>query len=123
MSAESDFRTALAGYAGLTALVGTRIALNAVEPDLALPYVVFTATHAADPVLLADGIDTTQISCECWAKTGLEAQAVAAQVRAAVSAAEAATPSLAAWVSGEAGGYEPELGLDAQVLTVEWVAQ
>lgn len=123
MSAETDFRAALVAYSGLTALVGTRVAQNAIEPEQPLPYVVFTAAHGADPVLLADAIDTVQFTCECWAKTGLEAQAVAAQVRAAIAAKEAATASLAAWVSAEVGGFDSELGLDAQVLTVEWVAQ
>lgn len=114
MSAEADFRAVLAAYAPLTALVGTRIAQNAVPQGGALPYVAFTASHAPeyglDNTLHADLVT---FSVECWAESASAADAVADQVQAALLAQ--------GHVCTNAGGtYDPELGLDATALQCEW---
>jgi len=114
MSAETDFRAVLASYAPLTALVGTRIAQNAVPQGASLPYVAFTATHTPEY-----GIDNTlhadlvMFSVECWAESATSADAVAAQVQAALLA-----EGVVCTASG--GTYDPEQGLDATALQAEW---
>lgn len=114
MSAQTDFRAALAGYAPLTALVGTRIAQNAVPQGADLPYVAFTAQHTPDlgldNTLLANGVT---FSIECWAQTAAQADAVADQVRAALLAEGVVCTS-------RSTSYDPEVGLDATVLVAEW---
>lgn len=116
MSVESDFRALLAAYAPLTALVGTAIAQNAVPPNAARPYVAFVAQHTPeyglDNTLLADGV---AITCECWADDAASADAVADAVQAALLAAGRVC-------TARASTFDPELGLDATVLTVEWWA-
>lgn len=118
MSVETDFRALLAGYAGLTALVGTRISQNAVPDAAGLPCVVFTATHtrflALDNTLQADQV---ALSVQCWAETAAAADAVANAVVAAVATAPAAA---GATVLGRATAYDAEIGLDATALSVEW---
>lgn len=122
MSAETDFRAVLAAWAPLTALVGTRIAQNAVDAGVALPYVVFSAQH--DPALaLLDGVPLAQrvsLGVQCWGATAAEADAVADQVVAALQAG--APPARGAALLGRAAGYDGELQLDATVLTIEWWA-
>lgn len=124
MSAETEFRAALAAHAPLTALVGTRIAQNAVDAGLALPYVVFRAQHEPQPGL--DGVldlDVVTITAECWGATALEADAVADAAVAAIAAWELARPKLTAEVTSRAQGYEGELQLDATVLSISWIDQ
>lgn len=115
MSAESEFRAILTGYAGLTALVpAARIAQNAVDQDAALPYIAFTASHTPeyglDNTLLANGVT---FRVECWGETSLSADAVADQVQAAMLAAGRVCTS-------RVTGLDPALGLDATILTAEW---
>lgn len=115
MSAETDFRVALASHAPLTALVGTRIAINAIEQGQPAPYVVFTATHA--PVYgLADTLlgDVVTFEAQCWAPTAVQASAVADAVTAALLIAQAPP-------TGRSTGYDPDLALDAVVITTEWL--
>jgi hypothetical protein len=114
MSAETEFRAILSAYAGLTALVSTRIAQNAVPQGAALPYVAFTANHAPD-----FGLDNTQLSdevtfsIECWADGAAAADAVADQVQAALLASYIVCTS-------RASTFDPEVGLDATVLTAQY---
>lgn len=117
MSAESDFRALLTGYAGLTALVpAARIAQNAVDQGAPTPYIVFTAQHTPeyglDNTLLADGVT---FRVECWADTSLAADAVADQVQLAMLADGRVCTT-------RQTGLDPELGLDATILTAEWWA-
>lgn len=117
MSVESDFRALLAGHAGLTALVGTRIALNAVPQDSDYPLVVFAAQqrreYGIDNTL--HGIEVT-FSVQCYAETAAGAEAVAAQVRAAVAT------DADYLVLDDSTAYDDELSLDAVLLTVQtWV--
>lgn len=116
MSAETDFRAVLAGYAGLTNLVSTRISQNAVDQSDAAPYVVFTASHAPEY-----GLDNTvhadlvTFEVQCWAETALAADAVADQVEAAIRAEGLVATS-------RITTFDAETGLDGTVITVEWWA-
>lgn len=119
MSAESDFRALLAGYAGLSALVGTRIAQSAVPQSDAYPLVVFTSEH--DRTVMLDntlGCDEVIFEVQCWAKSAADAQAVAAQVIAACATAPAARTCA---VVESTSTFDPELQLDGVALTVEWL--
>lgn len=120
MSVETDFRALLAGHAGTAALVGTRIALNAVPEGSAYPLVVFAAAH--DRTLALNNalmFDQCQITVECWAATAAGADALADQVVAAVATAPAAAGAV---VLSRSSTHDPELGLDGTVLGVEWWA-
>ena len=118
MSAEADFRALLAGHAGLAALVGTRIAQNAVPRADVLPLVVFVASHVPehglDGTLLADQVT---FAVQCWGKTAADAAAVAAQVKAACATAPAAAGCT---VTAQRGSFDAEMGLDGEELDVEW---
>lgn len=118
MSIESDFRALLAGNAGVTALVGANIALNAVSDSATGPAIVFSAEHARtlalDNTLLAD---QCTLSVQCWADTATQAEAVADAVTAAVATAPA---DAGAVVLDRASVYDQDLGMDGTVLTVEW---
>lgn len=114
MSAETDLRALLAGYAGLTALVGTRIAQNEMLQDVARPYLVWTVQHTPEY-----GLDNTLhgdacvFAVECWGDTSLAADAAADQVVAALL-------SQGRVVTARASAYEPDMGLHATVVTAEW---
>jgi len=114
MSAEADFRAALAAYSPLTALVGTRIAQNAAKQGDAAPFVVFTAEHdrtlGLDNTLLADRVT---FSVQCWAATAVAADAIAEAVTSALA-------PIFVPVLSSATGYDPETGLDAVMLTIDW---
>ena len=120
MSIETDFRALLAGYAGLTALVGTRIAFNAVPDGSAFPLVVFGASHARSlGINNSLQADQCTLLVMCWAETPVQADAVADQVVAAVATAPA---SAGAVVLERSGAFDAELGLDGVQITVEWWA-
>jgi hypothetical protein len=114
MSIETDFRALLAANAGLSALVGTRIAQNAVPAGSTVPLVVFGAVHerqlGLDNTLLAD---RAQIVCQCWAETSVQADAVAGA---------GASATAGAVVLDRASSFDNEMGLHATELTVEWWA-
>lgn len=120
MTVESDFRALLAGYAPLAALVSTRIAQDAIPEGSIGSLVVFSATHdrtlGLDNSLLAD---QCTLAVQCWAGTGAQAGAVADAVVAAVATAPAASGAV---VLDRQTTFEPELGLDGVLLTVEWWA-
>ena len=119
MSIEADFRAQLAGHAPLVALVGSRIALNAVS-DSDTPVVVYAVSHnrtlGLDGSLLAD---QATVIVQCWANTPAEAEAVADAVIAALATAPAGA---GAAVTSRAGAYDDELGADGVELVVEWWA-
>lgn len=118
MSIEADFRALLAGHAGVAALVGTRIAQNAVPDAAGLPCVVFNANH--NRILGLDNslqADQAAIAVQCWAETAAAADALADAVTAAVATAPAAAGAV---VLDRSSAYDAELGLDATALTVEW---
>ncbi len=120
MSIESDFRATLAAHAPLVALVGHRIAQDAIGEGAAGSLVVFSSRHdrtlGLDNTVLADACT---LDVQCWAATG----ALAAEVADAVTAAVATAPAAAgAVVTGRATTHDTELGLDGVQLTVEWWA-
>ena len=120
MSVEDDFRALLAARSQLTALVGARIAQNAVPEGSPVPLVVFAVTHdrtlGLDNALL---LDQCAISVQCWADNATEADAVADQVVLAVAGAPTAR---GACVVDRDATYDADLGLDGTLLTVEWWA-
>lgn len=120
MSIETDFRSTLAAYAPLAALVNTRIAQDAIAEGARGPLVVFSARHdltlGLDNTVLADACT---LDVQCWAATGAQAAAVADAVTAAVGTAPAASGAV---VTGRATTHDPDLGLDGVQLTVEWWA-
>jgi hypothetical protein len=120
MSIESDFRALLAGYAPLTALVSGRIALNAVPAGSDTPVVVFGAAHertlGLDGTLLAD---KGTLLVQCWGDTAASADAVADAVLAAAATAPAAAGAVAI---DRSSSFDPDIGLHATELTVEWWA-
>jgi Protein of unknown function (DUF3168) len=120
VSIETDFRALLAGHAPLTALVGNRIAQDAIAEGSSGPLVVFSSRH--DPTLgLNNAVlaDTCTLAVQCWADTGAQAAAVAAAVKAAIATAPA---DAGACVLDESTTHDPEIGLDGVLLTVEWWA-
>lgn len=120
MSIEADFRATLAAHAPLTALVGTRIALNAAPEGAVMPLVVFSSSHdrtlGLDNSLLAD---RAELAVQCWAETAAAAESVADAVTAAVATAPAAS---GACVTSRATAFDEETGLDGVALVVEWWA-
>jgi hypothetical protein len=121
VSVETAFRAALLADAGLTALVGTRVAENAVPQGTALPYVVFSARHEPQHGLDSDvQAEQCSIEVQCWGATAASAHAVADAVTAAVDAFDAASTQAAAAVVSRASGYDADLALDADVLMVDW---
>ena len=113
MSAETSFAALLAGYSPLTALVGTRIAQNAVPQNEPMPLVVFAASHAPtlglDNTLLADEVSFT---VQCWASDAVTAASVATQVQAAIGAR--------AEMVGSSDAYNPELDAHAIEQSFLW---
>lgn len=120
MSVETDFRATLAAHAPLVALVDDRIALNAVPEGQAAPLVVFACRHdrtlGLDNSLLAD---QCALDVQCWGTTAAQAALVADAVVDAVATAAA---DAGACVLTRATTHDPELGLDGEILTVEWWA-
>lgn len=117
MSAQSDIRALLAGYAPLTALVSTRIALNAVPQDSPLPVVAFSTSGSPEYTLDGTVIDyPLSVEVQCWAETSSAAISVAAAAKAAI---EADSPRRG-WVVSESTGYDSGTDLHAQIITVEW---
>jgi hypothetical protein len=116
MSAETDLRALLVASAGVTALVGTRIAADRMEQGSARPFVVF-ARSASEPLQCLDGSvlkTLVTLDVQCWADTRASAEAVADAVTAAVRGVLTQT------VPARAALFEPELDLEASVLTVQW---
>ena len=115
MSAETDLRAALAGNAGLTALVSTRIVADRMEEGVGRPFVVFarvaTENHQSlDGTLLAS---KAVFEVQCWADTRASAEAVANAVEVVLLADHRP-------VINRVSGYDSDLDLEATLLTVDW---
>ncbi len=114
MSAETDLQALLEGAAGVAALVGDRIAQNAIDQGQAVPYIVYTSQHTPDyglnNALLATNV---QFRIECWAATAVAADAIADAVRAALLAEGVVCTS-------RVTGHSPETALDATILVADW---
>lgn len=119
MSAEANLRAALIVDAGLSALVGQRIAQNGIESGADLPYVVFSAQHAQTLNLLGNVMcSEVTFTIECWDRSAAGADAVADAVIAALVANAPAVNSVGLLSRGS--GYDGDLGLDATVLSLSW---
>jgi hypothetical protein len=82
------------------------------------PVVVFAATHdrtlGLDNTLLGD---QCSIEVQCWGETAAQAEQVADAVIAALPGAPAAAGAVC---TSRASTFEPEIGLDGVILSVEW---
>ncbi len=114
MSSESDLQALLEADTALAALVGDRIAQNAIDQGQDLPYVVYTSKHVPDfglsNALLATNV---QFRIECWAASAEAADDVADAVRAALLADGVVCTS-------RVTGHSPETQLDATILVADW---
>ncbi|HEX9813235.1 MAG TPA: DUF3168 domain-containing protein [Burkholderiales bacterium] len=87
MSAESDLVAALEGDSAITGSVGDRIYLfEAVQEDLALPYIAYEVVNSVPVESPEDGQETndTVIDVASYAATLTEAKTLAALVRSAL---------------------------------------
>lgn len=116
MSAESDIRAALVAYAPLIALVpAARISIDAVPDDTQRPYIVFskqgdTRDLGLDDTLLAS---TATVDVQVVGSNRVNALAVRVHVEAALR--------IAAMPSDRGGaGFDPELGAEVEIVTVDW---
>ena len=115
MSAETDLRAALAGNAGVAALVAGRITADRMEEGAVRPFVVFSRAatdnqYGLDGTVLASRIT---FDLQCWADTRASAEAVANAVDAVLLADQRP-------VISRTSGYDANLDLEATLLTVEW---
>lgn len=121
MSIEDDFRAALTGFAGLTALVpATSIAENVVQQGAPLPVLVFSVSK--EPF---QGLDNSAhatlgtITAEAWAKRAEKAKAIGDQVALACAAYTAAHPNFILTVTNRSNAYDGDLDTNGDVLTIE----
>ena len=122
MSIENDLVAVLTAYAPLTALVGNRVSQHAADPNDAMPLVVWNSS--SDPLQgLAgdDQIEQSTITLECWATNAVSAASVADQVTAALDAYDSTHGTESVTVTSRQGAHDPELGLDGEVVTVQWM--
>lgn len=116
MSAESELRAALVAHAPLVALVpAARISIDAVAQDQPRPFIAFAKQGSAVDLGLGNTVlgTTTTIDVQCIGTDRANAIAVADAARAAL---------LAAGMPSDRGGgaYDPENGLEVEVVTVDW---
>ena len=112
MNVNAELFLQLTGYAGLAALVGTRIYRVTLPVDPTLPAVTFQRidtpreySHDGDSHL-----PHPRFQISCWATTQSVAEAVADQVRGALRGWHLAYGE-AAFVEDQADAYEPETGI------------
>jgi hypothetical protein len=118
MSVETAFRALLAASGAVTALVAGRIAQDAVPNDLSGSLIVFACRH--DPTYALDGTvvcDPCSLTVQCWALDPIAASDVADAVTTALATAPARA---AAQVVDRSTTFDPEIGKDGVVLTVQW---
>lgn len=86
MTVESVLVTRLNGFAGLTALVGTRIRPNRAEQNIAKPYITFRRVSAdRDSAMGVDvGTVTARFQFDVWAEDFTSMAAVGEQLRLAL---------------------------------------
>lgn len=118
MSVETAFRAQLAGSGAVTALVAGRIAQDAVPNDMTGSLIVFSCRH--DPIYTLDGAliyDPCSLTVQCWAADPVAASDVADAVTTALATAPVRA---AAQVVDRSTTFDPEIGKDGVVLTVQW---
>jgi hypothetical protein len=90
MSFASDFYSALAGYAGLSALVGARVYPDVAPSNVVCPYVVWSEVSNSPMSNIGSGVPDSnnyRVQVMVIALTALNAREVAEQVRNAARAA------------------------------------
>lgn len=115
MNDADDFRAALVSYAPLTALVpAERISQNAADQSAEPPYIVFTAREVRSHGL-ANNLQATSyaVQVQCWGVSAAQADDVADEVEAALGVAFVICGT-------RTTAFDPQLDLDATVLTVDW---
>lgn len=113
-TAHTALQTLLLAAAPVTALAGTRIAADRAEEDWQRPFVVYSGT--TEPQRCLDGStegDLTVFEIQIWADTRASAEALANAVQDACDGAHQ-------YITARAGGHDPELDLEAVVMTCNW---
>lgn len=113
---ESALYTRLSGYAGLTALVSTRIYPIILPQEPTYPAVTYQRIDGPrEHALSADmGIPHPRIQIDSWGNTHVQAWAVATQVRGALqrwSDADASPAVLDCLLDSDDDSYEPDAGV------------
>lgn len=113
MSAESQFLTLV--ETPLAALVGTRISSDRMEQGKARPFVVFSRSSTEYQNTLDGTVEGSRVifDVQVWADTRSSAEAVANAIEAALLTDQRP-------VLGRSSGYDPDLDLEASLLSVEW---
>ena len=104
---------ALGGYAGVSALIGTRIYPDVAPQGVARPFVVWQEIFTQQQNNLGGSVETSGltnylIQVTCWATSGTLAREVDAQVRLAMIAATSFKSLLS---NARAMDYEPDTKL------------
>ena len=115
MGLTTDFYTRLTTYAGLTALISTRVYGGDNAPDKATkPYCVYSQVSAGRKYTHGGyaGIQRPRMQVNCYAETYEVAKEVAAQVTAALESWSVANVQVgAAFQDNEVDLYEKDTGL------------
>lgn len=115
---EAQVFATLAAHAPLTAVVGTRMAVNAVPEGSGYPCVVYAARVERVATLAGTADENeAQVSFQCWAESPAAARTLADLVRAAV---EDTVGTYDAIVTSEMTIFDDDLGLDGVQLEVQW---
>jgi hypothetical protein len=114
MSIETDIRAALLTDTALTALIGQKLALNAMDQDAAPPYIVFSCRIdrelGMDNTVL--GQDAT-LEFQCWGRSAEQADAVSAALIDALRSKTEAEPL------SRSTGYDADMGFDAAIVSAQ----
>lgn len=114
MSAETEIYSALSGFAGLTALVSTRIHPDVLPTEAIYPAVVYSRQTTV-PIRSISGHSfgaDVSIQVGSWGKTRTQVDQVSDQVEDALVAA-------GMYPKGRNSGYDPETDLFASVIEME----
>ena len=115
MSSENSLRGLLLADAAVAALVGQRIKADRAEAGTVIPFVVF-ARSSTDPIVTLEGVllaERVFFEIECWAHDRAQADAIA-------DACADAIRGQGQDVSNRSATSDPELDLQASILSVEW---
>ena len=114
MSAETSVYSALSGYAGLTAIVSTRIYPDVLPDTTVYPAVVFARERTEPLISISNnyfGADVA-IKVACWADTRTQADTASTQAQAALLAAGIVP-------TGKNAGYDPDTDLFASIIDID----
>ena len=118
MSAENELRSALLAASAVTALIAQRVTADRAEQGTPLPFVVFTRTGSEPFVTVDNVLLATRVFFEvqAWSESRTEADAIA-------EACQAAIRSAGQQVTNRSASTDPDMDLQASILTVEWFDQ